>query len=610
MDEAQAPHPLKTNPLLLRLMLWPLILAVLFWETTLEPARVSDVEFQLTGNRTNLYAVLVAQSSDDDAPGATFFRRLDAMRKWSAQFDRPQDEDLLQTVAWQEDLITLYASGGMFFVGPSKFGYQSPPSHGWRPVAAAVDERTLMVVGLNAEGKPVFNRLSQKDQWGTEEAVDMVVDWTTETARVARAAVRDGQFHVVWTEPVPVGPLGGRPGDRQLRFAWRDQAGKWKGPFTAEFKDRNQTRYVLAGPVSVASLGADLGMLCTVRPAAVASPAAGSDGAKAEPKPDVDDQSEIKPTTEAETSDADASADNGQLVYARFYPSDGQWHVEWEAKLSFERPQDIEAYGLARFRDRLVAAAYDGNEVRTVAVAAAETSVQDETFPTVSIALPLLNEGRGTWVQTVLMIVAMVLVTVLAIRGYRQRVMPPPGIPDEEYRRRAARAAAYQVEKLMYLPVLLRRSAAFVIDMIIVFFIVGVILFVAAAWYRPDLFLGGKLADAQAWLSSISYSVPMVTLKAVPFVYFTATELILGRTPGKMICGLTIVDPADQRPAWWRIVDRNLMRPIELLWIPIGLLVILWTPRSQRIGDLFGGTRVVMKTQRTDRPAQTDHRIL
>jgi hypothetical protein len=421
MDDARSPHFFKAHPVLLRLILWPLLLGLIAWETAQQPARIGHAEFRLAGNRTNLHAILVAQPSADKQhgkPGAMFFRRLDATLAWSPQAERPQDEDLLHTVAWQEDLLALYASGGMFFVGPSLYGYQGPPIVGWRPVAAAVDQRTLMVVGLDpTDGKPVFHRLSQKDQWGTGEPVGIVADWTPETARTARAAVRSGQFHVVWTDPAPAGPLeiGDTPGGRVLRFAWREPEGQWKGPFAAEFRDAGQRNYLLTDhPVSVAACDDDLAMLAAVRPA---------------------DQ-----------------PDATQLVLVRFYPSDGQWHVEWEASLPIQPTDSATAFALARFRDGFAAAAYDGRNIRVATVATtAGQATQIKDLPPVTMVLPIVPDSGGSYGQTVLMVAAMVLVMVLAVRGYRQRVIPRPGAdgPDEQFRRRAAMAAAYQVEKIM-----------------------------------------------------------------------------------------------------------------------------------------------------------------
>ena len=64
----------------------------------------------------------------------------------------------------------------MFFVGPSDY-YQSWPVSSWQPIAAAASEKTVMALGLDGDGKPLFGRMSKRDQWGTTEPVDMVVNW-------------------------------------------------------------------------------------------------------------------------------------------------------------------------------------------------------------------------------------------------------------------------------------------------------------------------------------------------------------------------------------------------------------------------------------------------
>ncbi|HOI54362.1 MAG TPA: RDD family protein, partial [Phycisphaerae bacterium] len=290
-----------------------------------------------------------------------------------------------------------------------------------------------------------------------------------------------------------------------------------------------------------------------------------------------------------------------RLVLARFYPSDGQWHVEWEVAPPVAWTDATRSVGLARFRDRLVAAEYDGRAIRAHEVAfVASQGDPPPPLPETSIVLPVAA-AQGGWIQNSLMIAAMVLVTVLAIRGYRQRIMPRPGLPDDEYRRRAAMAAAYQVEKFMYLPVLVRRGMAFLLDALVVVLVVAVIVIAVEAPRRPDLFLSGQTADPRTLMNSMNLVLMKGLFNAVMLVYFLGTELILGRTPGKLIFGLMIVDADDRRPAWWRIVDRNLLRLLEVVLVPVALLIILWTPRSQRLGDLLGGTRVVMAVRRTDR---------
>jgi uncharacterized RDD family membrane protein YckC len=96
----------------------------------------------------------------------------------------------------------------------------------------------------------------------------------------------------------------------------------------------------------------------------------------------------------------------------------------------------------------------------------------------------------------------------------------------------------------------------------------------------------GSARDAAAFVLSTG---------AVEFGYFFLTELIWGRTLGKLILGLRVrsVDGARAGPA--AILARNLLRPLEAGactgWL--GVVMILVTKRNQRWGDLLGRTVVV-----------------
>ncbi|NIA21909.1 MAG: hypothetical protein GWP05_08115, partial [Anaerolineaceae bacterium] len=531
----------RINPLLVRLVFWPGIVALLVWQIVGQVPPAGDVDFHLAGNRTNLYVAAASNPSGEADEGVLVYSRLGARGKWSPQARRRHDANLLQTVAWQEDLIVLYDSGGMFFVGPSDF-YQSPPLKSWQPIAVAANERTVMALALGEDGKPLFSRLSKPDQWGTVEPVEMVVDWTAETARLARAAVREAdgksEFHVVWTEPVASSPIGEEPQRRKLRFAWRDGAGTWKGPF-------DDPSINPAGPLSLAAVGPRLGMVYLAAPP------------------------------------ASQSLGRPRLVYARYFPDDGRWHVvpEVEFALDDDRFGEIESYGLARFRDGLVVVVRDESgesELFRLDPQTEQVTVDRQSQPP-KLIVPVTNSQRTIPPTNIaIMALAVVLVMVLSFRAFRRRAMREGESPEEAYRQRMARVAAYQVEKLMYLPVLFWRSLAFLIDSLIIVALIGAVVGIV----RPEL-LPRTSTDFELFFQDwSSLRVIESVLMCAAFVYFTAMELLWNRTVGKMLCGLKVVDLAGGRPAWWRIVDRNLIRPFDSV-MAIGLLVIMWTPRSQ-----------------------------
>ena len=66
-----------------------------------------------------------------------------------------------------------------------------------------------------------------------------------------------------------------------------------------------------------------------------------------------------------------------------------------------------------------------------------------------------------------------------------------------------------------------------------------------------------------------------------------------GRTPGKRLFGLRVVDARDQPPTWRAALIRNATKAVDLIaWFTL-LTILIW-PESQRLGDAAAGTRVVL----------------
>ena len=89
----------------------------------------------------------------------------------------------------------------------------------------------------------------------------------------------------------------------------------------------------------------------------------------------------------------------------------------------------------------------------------------------------------------------------------------------------------------------------------------------------------------------------MVGLHLVVFyIYFVVCEGLWGQTLGKRLANITVIG-RDGRPATLRAaIVRNLLRPPPLMMplaYVVGTIVVLVTPRWQRLGDLLAGTLVV-----------------
>jgi len=80
------------------------------------------------------------------------------------------------------------------------------------------------------------------------------------------------------------------------------------------------------------------------------------------------------------------------------------------------------------------------------------------------------------------------------------------------------------------------------------------------------------------------------------FAYFLVCESLSGQTLGKWGLNIMVVDGTGNRATFQRVLIRNLLRP----WLPffpvaylVGSILVLVTPRSQRLGDLLAGTLVI-----------------
>ncbi|MFW6161142.1 MAG: RDD family protein [Planctomycetota bacterium] len=79
------------------------------------------------------------------------------------------------------------------------------------------------------------------------------------------------------------------------------------------------------------------------------------------------------------------------------------------------------------------------------------------------------------------------------------------------------------------------------------------------------------------------------------YAYFVLCEWLAGQTLGKRLLGIRVLGQDARRPTLAAIVLRNLLRPPLLLPAAyvVGSIVLLVTPRRQRVGDLLGGTVVI-----------------
>jgi len=131
-----------------------------------------------------------------------------------------------------------------------------------------------------------------------------------------------------------------------------------------------------------------------------------------------------------------------------------------------------------------------------------------------------------------------------------------------------------------------RRVAAWLIDYVLTMllaFIVGL------------LFFENVILDETSAVMGF-----LTVLQTCRLVYTTGFEFGSGQTPGKRLTRIRVITLGGFGPGFGASLIRNLLRGIdEALFI--GLTVMLWTPRMQRIGDLLARTIVIRSDVLSDR---------
>ena len=103
--------------------------------------------------------------------------------------------------------------------------------------------------------------------------------------------------------------------------------------------------------------------------------------------------------------------------------------------------------------------------------------------------------------------------------------------------------------------------------------------------------------DVRVWFD-IAFSFTAI------WIYPTVAEGLTGATLGKLLTGMRVVDVSLERPGWRAVALRNLGLFLDLpLFGLIAYSAIRSSPVGQRLGDSWGGTRVVWRGDAPQRPA-------
>ena len=126
------------------------------------------------------------------------------------------------------------------------------------------------------------------------------------------------------------------------------------------------------------------------------------------------------------------------------------------------------------------------------------------------------------------------------------------------------------------------RTPAFLVDQAVVLLLVVV----------PALLMG---ASPTALLEpGRTRTVVFLLLMAVAFVYHLLFEWLTGRTPGKRLFGLRVVDDEGKPLGFVGSFLRNALRLVDGLgYWSVAVVVILFRGDGKRLGDVVGRTLVV-----------------
>ena len=115
-----------------------------------------------------------------------------------------------------------------------------------------------------------------------------------------------------------------------------------------------------------------------------------------------------------------------------------------------------------------------------------------------------------------------------------------------------------------------------------------------------------RMDDPSGLWDDTTVRVALAAGVAAYFLHTTLTEVALGRTIGKIVCGLRVVGLDGGRPSAGALAARNLLRVIDLLIAFFPLVLVLYSPLRQRAGDVAAGTLVIVAGPRSEAEAAAD----
>jgi uncharacterized RDD family membrane protein YckC len=133
------------------------------------------------------------------------------------------------------------------------------------------------------------------------------------------------------------------------------------------------------------------------------------------------------------------------------------------------------------------------------------------------------------------------------------------------------------------------RAYAFIIDW-------HIRLLIAVCWFAGATYLMGKFASSGTKSPTTLIVVASLPATVIYFLYHPLLELVMrGRTPGKLIAGVRVVNLQGGTPSTLAVLVRNAFRLVDSLpaLYAVGLCTTIINAQHARFGDLAAGTLLV-----------------
>jgi uncharacterized RDD family membrane protein YckC len=121
-------------------------------------------------------------------------------------------------------------------------------------------------------------------------------------------------------------------------------------------------------------------------------------------------------------------------------------------------------------------------------------------------------------------------------------------------------------------------------------------LLLAVAWFAGTAYVLGKVLHGERRAQIMIGLIAVLPATMIYFLYHPLLEIVMrGRTPGKRIAGVRIVNRQGGTPSVLAILIRNAFRLLDCLPVlyAVGLTTTVFTAQRTRFGDLAAGTVLV-----------------